>query len=140
MRVPGSTPIDWDGPEESLAQVLRHLVFTKEVWLAAIEGDDFPDRRRPTTSSTWSPGTRPPPRGGWRWCATSSDAAPGATASSTRCATRRRASCSAASLAHVLTFSAHRRQLARLMLRDAGVDVDHGDPIDWLRRRTGGTP
>ena len=26
------------------------------------------------------------------------------------------------------------------MLRDAGVAVDQGDPIDWLRRRTGGTP
>jgi AraC family transcriptional regulator len=41
-------------------------------------------------------------------------------------------------IAHVLTFSAHRRQLARLMLREAGLAVDHGDPIDWSRRRSGG--
>jgi hypothetical protein len=40
-------------------------------------------------------------------------------------------------VAHVLTFSAHRRQLLRLMLRQAGVEVDAGDPIDWLRQRGG---
>lgn len=38
----------------------------------------------------------------------------------------------------MLTFSAHRRQLARLMLRDTGTMLDNGDPIDWLRRRSGG--
>jgi hypothetical protein len=39
-------------------------------------------------------------------------------------------------VAHVLTFGAHRRQLARHWFRAAGVPVDHGDPIDWSRRRT----
>lgn len=43
VRVPNSAPLDWDGPDESIAQVMRHLVFTKEVWLAAIEGHDIPD-------------------------------------------------------------------------------------------------
>ncbi len=43
-------------------------------------------------------------------------------------------------VAHVLTFAAHRRQLARQLLRTLGHDVDHGDPIDWHRRRTGGRP
>ena len=38
-------------------------------------------------------------------------------------------------IAHVLTFDAHRRQLVRQMLRAAGHEVDHGDPIDWLRER-----
>ena len=56
-------------------------------------------------------------------------------------------------LAHVLTYSAQRRGLARALLRQAGVVVgeqarpggprdparDHGDgdgdPIEWLRRR-----
>jgi AraC family transcriptional regulator len=37
-------------------------------------------------------------------------------------------------VAHVLTFSAHRRQLARHMLRAAGHQVGAGDPIMWLRR------
>ncbi|MEH3032477.1 MAG: hypothetical protein PGN07_00175 [Aeromicrobium erythreum] len=37
-------------------------------------------------------------------------------------------------LAHVLTFSAHRRQLCRWMLRDAGVAVQvDPDPIVWHR-------
>jgi AraC family transcriptional regulator len=30
------------------------------------------------------------------------------------------------------------RRLVRAMLRETGRPVDHGDPIDWLRRRTGG--
>ena len=43
-------------------------------------------------------------------------------------------------VAHVLTFSAHRRQLVRWMLRDAGVDVAHldPDPIMWHRKHSGG--
>jgi AraC family transcriptional regulator len=43
-------------------------------------------------------------------------------------------------IAHVLTYSAHRRQLVRQMLRGAGVEVDHGDPINWLRAQRGETP
>jgi hypothetical protein len=38
-------------------------------------------------------------------------------------------------VAHVLTYSAHRRLLVRHLLRDAGVEVDTGDPIDWRTRR-----
>jgi AraC-like DNA-binding protein len=41
-------------------------------------------------------------------------------------------------VAHVLTFAAHRRQVVRQLLRAQGVEVDHGDPIEWLRRRSGG--
>ena len=37
--------LGFDGPDESVAHVLTHLVFTKEVWLAAIEGTDFPPER-----------------------------------------------------------------------------------------------
>ena len=40
-------------------------------------------------------------------------------------------------VAHVLTFSAHRRQLARQLLRASGQEVDSGDPINWLRARHG---
>lgn len=32
-------------------------------------------------------------------------------------------------------FGAHRRQLVRLMLRASEHEIDHGDPIDWLRGR-----
>ena len=44
-QLPGNATLSWDGPEESLADVLTKLVFTKEVWLAAIEGTDFPPER-----------------------------------------------------------------------------------------------
>jgi hypothetical protein len=34
----------------------------------------------------------------------------------------------------VLTYSAHRRQLARTMLARLGVETRTGDPLDWMRR------
>ena len=40
-------------------------------------------------------------------------------------------------VAHVLTFAAHRRLLARAMLHELGVEVDGADPINWLRARHG---
>jgi AraC family transcriptional regulator len=40
-------------------------------------------------------------------------------------------------LAHVVTYAAARRQVARHLLRRHGVDVDDGDPISWLRRQRG---
>ena len=43
-RLPATTVLSWDGPEDSIATVLEHQVFTKEVWLAAIEGGDMPPR------------------------------------------------------------------------------------------------
>ena len=37
-------------------------------------------------------------------------------------------------VAHVLTYSAHRRQLARTMLARQGVrTTGRGDPLDWMR-------
>jgi hypothetical protein len=36
-------------------------------------------------------------------------------------------------VAHVLTYSAHRRELARAMLARHGLRTRRGDPLDWLR-------
>jgi len=36
-------------------------------------------------------------------------------------------------VAHVLTYSAHRRELARTMLAALGVSVRSGDPLNWMR-------
>ena len=36
-------------------------------------------------------------------------------------------------VAHVLTYSAHRRQLARTMLARHGIETRTGDPLDWMR-------
>ena len=40
----GASVTSWEGPEPSIAAVLEHHVWTKEVWVAAIEGEDIPDR------------------------------------------------------------------------------------------------
>ena len=36
-------------------------------------------------------------------------------------------------VAHVLTYSAHRRELARTMLARHGIRARCGDPLDWMR-------
>ena len=44
--------LDWDGPEPSVGAVLGAIVWTKEVWLATIEGHDFPSREATHAAST----------------------------------------------------------------------------------------
>ena len=139
VRLPGSAPLEWDGADETIAQTLRHLVVSKEVWLAAIEGRDYPDTdaddaavlgdRHAEVAPRWLAMVRDVERrGAWgdrivdALCEPPESFVVGSI------------------VAHVLTYSAHRRQLARLMLREAGVEVDSGDPILWLQRRHGGEP
>ncbi|MDQ6523577.1 helix-turn-helix transcriptional regulator [Nocardioides sp. LHD-245] len=137
VRAPGHQVASWEGPEESIAAVLERTVFAKEVWLAAVEGTDFPDVDR-------SPG----PAG----LLERHDAAAARWLAAVRDIDRRHAwddrivdalceppeSFVLSSIAaHVLTFSAYRRQLTRVWLRAAGVEVDDGDPINWLRRELG---
>lgn len=137
VRVPGSAPVGWDGPDESIAQTMRHLVVTKEIWLAAIEGHELPDLgtddvvaladRHEDAARRWLATVRDIDRRG-AWADRIIDALCEPPESFVL----------GGVLAHVLTFSAHRRQLARLMLRDAGAPLDNGDPLDWMRRRSGG--
>jgi AraC family transcriptional regulator len=136
-RLPGTTVLSWDGPEESIAVVLEHQVFTKEVWLASIEGRDFPAReldddpagliaRHEAVAPRWLATIRDlDRRGAWddRLIDALCDPPESFVMSSV--------------IAHVLTYAAHRRQLVRQMLRAAGRDVDQGDPITWLRRSRG---
>jgi len=115
--------------------VLEHQVWTTEVWLAAVEGADTPVRgaddpaslvaRHAAAAPRWLAFVRDVDRRG-AWGDRLVDALcdppesfvlPGV-------------------VTHVLSFGAHRRQLARHWLRAGGVPVDAGDPIDWLRRRT----
>lgn len=138
-QLPGNTTLDWDGPEESLADVLTKIVFAKEVWLAAIEGTDFPPERTndvPTlierheeSAPRWLGAVRDVERrGAWddRLVDALCDPPESFVISSV--------------VAHVLTYSTHRRQLARQLIRGAGHDVDSGDPINWLRARMGEGP
>jgi hypothetical protein len=105
------------------------------VWAAAIEGSDVPDRdehasamalldRHDAVAPRWLALVRDiDRRGGWddtlidALCEPPESFVLGSV------------------LAHVLTVDAGRRMVARMMLRDAGVDPGDGDPIMWLRER-----
>jgi hypothetical protein len=137
--LPGNTVLAWDGPEESLADVLEHVVWSKEVWVASMSGADLPAivredlsglaRRHEDVAPRWLAVVRDiDRRGAWQdrlvdaLCDPPESFVVGSV------------------VAHVLTYAAHRRQLARQLLRSLGHEVDHGDPIDWHRRQTGGRP
>lgn len=139
IRQPGTVVLSWDGPEESIATVLAHQIFTKEVWLASIEGLDMPPRedapdavrlleRHDAVAPRWLAAVRDiDRRGAWndRLIDALCDPPESFVMSSV--------------IAHVLTFAAHRRQLVRRMLTAAGRQVDDGDPIMWLRAQRGET-
>jgi AraC family transcriptional regulator len=132
----GNTVLDFDGPEESVADVLTHLVLAKEVWLAAIGGTDFPDEGSDDVATL----IERHGAAGARWLATVRDI-------DRRGAWDDRlvdALCEppesfvmSGVISHVLTYSIHRRQLARQLLRACGLEVDSGDPITWQRARHG---
>jgi AraC-like DNA-binding protein len=144
-RLPGLTLLHWAGPEGSIAALLNRCVGTYEIWLASVDGADHPGRLSddadPVALAARLDAVAP------RWLAFVRDVE------------RRRAwgdrlvdaLCDppesfvlAGVLAHVLTYSAQRRGLARALLRQAGVAVGDeagppdperdGDPIEWLRR------
>ncbi|MGI9084627.1 MAG: helix-turn-helix domain-containing protein [Aeromicrobium sp.] len=137
-RMPGLTVLGWDGPEGSIATILEHLVWTREVWVAAIVGRDLPGRggdsptevrdRHEAISPDWVGVVRDiEDRDAWgdriidALCEPPESFVLGSV------------------IAHVVTFSAHRRQLARHLMREAGLKPDHGDPIDWLTHRNAAT-
>lgn len=141
VRLRGHSPRVWDGADESLAQVMRHLVLSKEPWLASIAGDSEPDLTGPDDIAALTERHR---RTAPRWLAMVRDV-------ERRDAWQDRivdALCEPPEsfllsqiLAHELTYSSHRRLLARWMLADAGIDATGShldpDPIIWHRRRTG---
>ncbi len=135
--LPGNQVLAWDGPEESLADVLEHTVWAKEVWVASMTGADLPglnrddlralEQRHDEVAPKWLAIVRDiDRRGAWhdRLIDALCDPPESFVIGSV--------------IAHVLTYSAHRRQLARQALRLLGREADHGDPIEWHRRYTGG--
>ena len=138
-QLPGNTTLSWDGTEESLADVLTKIVFTKEVWLAAIEGTDFPAERSDDPATLVERHDEAAPR----WLAAVRDfERPGRVGRPAH----RRAVRPAGELRHQqrrrprADLLAHRRQLARQLIRGAGHEVDSGDPINWLRAQRGEEP
>jgi AraC-like DNA-binding protein len=130
---PGQVVLDWDGEEPSVGAVLGAIVWSKEVWLASIEGRDLPAH----------PGVRSPDglaadhdEVATRWTSMVVDYADQGRLADTVID----ALCDPPEsfqlygiVAHVLTYSAHRRELARTMLARHGIGTKPGDPLDWMR-------
>ncbi|MCC7362305.1 MAG: helix-turn-helix transcriptional regulator [Anaerolineales bacterium] len=128
-------PLPFEAAEGTLRETLNRLVFTKEVWLAAVrqqpmpsEPDTSPEgllRRFDTAFIEFAELARQV-RDEQRWDEQFVDALcePPETFSY------------GGMLAHVLTFSAFRRSAALKLFELAGVDdLGYGDPIEWERRR-----
>ncbi|MCT7658868.1 helix-turn-helix domain-containing protein [Mycobacterium deserti] len=135
---PGQVVLHWDGQEPSVGAVLGAIVWTKEVWLATIDGLDFPDREatQPHIATAEQLAARHDGLAK-RWTAMVSEY----TAEGRLGDTIIDALCDPPEsfqlygiVAHVLTYSAHRRQLVRTMLARLGVETRTGDPLDWMRR------
>ncbi|TRW87886.1 helix-turn-helix domain-containing protein [Mycolicibacterium sp. 018/SC-01/001] len=132
---PGQIVLDWDGPEPSVAAVLGAIVWSKQVWLATIAGEDFPSRNATQHTSAAALATLHEDIGK-HWRATIADY----TAAGRLGDTVIDALCEPPEsfplygiVAHVLTYSAHRRELARAMLAEHGMTAGRGDPLDWMR-------
>jgi hypothetical protein len=137
VRMPDTTLLSWHGPEESIAAVLENHVWTKEVWTAAIEGRDVPTRhqeadaievfeRHDAVAPRWLAAVRDIDRRG-AWHDAMIDALCDPPESFPL----------GAVVAHVVSYAAGRRLVVRVMMRAAGCEVDDGDPIDWVRARSG---
>ncbi|WP_181309498.1 helix-turn-helix domain-containing protein [Nocardioides campestrisoli] len=137
VRLAGHEPLPFDQADETLRDVLHHLVRAKEVWLASIEGAEHPPAGPEDVPSLVARHEEVAPR----WLAAMRDlerrGAWGDRLVDALCEPPESFVLGSV-LAHVLTYSAHRRQLARWMLGDAVPRWPEGDPITWLRRRTGG--
>lgn len=130
---PGQVVLEWDGPEPSLAAVLGATVWTKEVWLATIEGRDFPSRNVPATPQDLA---ERHDFIGKRWTTLISEYSAagrlGDTVIDALCDPPESFQLYGI-VAHVLTYSAQRRGITRAMLAHHGVIADNGDPLAWMR-------
>jgi AraC-like DNA-binding protein len=131
---PGQVVLDWDGEEPSVGAVLDAIVWSKQVWLASIEGRDQP--QRPGLRSAASLAVEHDAVSA-RWTAMVAAHAEqgrlGDTVIDALCDPPESFQLYGI-VAHVLTYSAHRRGLARGMLARHGVLAGLGDPLDWMRR------
>ena len=134
---PGQTVLEWDGPEPSVGAVLGALVWTKEVWLATIAGVDFPARtatQPDLVDADELAGHHDEIAKRWRAMVSEYTAAGrlGDTVIDALCDPPESFQLYGI-VAHVLTYAAHRRELARAMLAGHGVPTRRGDPLDWMR-------
>jgi hypothetical protein len=130
---PGLVVHDFEGPEPDVRTMLERIIFTKEVWTAAIGGRDIPPRDQQTIPALQA-----------RWAAVE----PQFSALVRRIRDRNEwddvfvdALCTppvsftfGSVIAHILTVGVVRRQSVIGALRELGVaDVESRDPIEWER-------
>jgi AraC-like DNA-binding protein len=130
---PGLIVHTFEGPEPDVRNMLDRLVFTKEVWTAAIAGREFPaDRDRSITGQQVRLAAVQPQftalvrriRDRNEWDDAFVDALCTPPVSFTF----------GSVIAHILTVSVVRRQTVMDVLRELGVaDVETRDPIEWER-------
>jgi AraC family transcriptional regulator len=134
---PGQVILDWDGPEPGVGAVLGAIVWTKEVWLATIEGRDFPNREftQPQRVTPQQLAAHHDDLGN-RWATMVAEYAAagrlGDTVIDALCDPPESFQLYGI-VAHVLTYSAHRRELVRTMLVRHGIRTGRGDPLEWMR-------
>ncbi|KUI36055.1 AraC family transcriptional regulator [Mycobacterium sp. IS-1590] len=134
---PGQVILDWDGPEPSVGAVLGAIVWTKQVWLATIEGRDFPDRsatRPESITAAQLAGHHDDIAKRWTTMVSeyAADGRMGDTVIDALCDPPESFQLYGI-VAHVLGYSAHRRGLVRAMLARHGIDTHRGDPLEWMR-------
>ena len=124
---PGLVVVWFEGEEATAALMAERLVFTLEVWVAAIAGDPFPE----TAGGAWLPRFETTARafarlvrairnrGAWE------DAFVDALCEPPESFTYGDV------IAHVLSFGAVRREALAGVLRELGAQVSQGDPIEW---------
>jgi AraC-like DNA-binding protein len=131
---PGQVILDWDGEEPSVGAVLDAVVWSKQVWLASIEGGDQPERSGVRSAASLAAVHDAVSA---RWTAMVDEYAAqgrlGDTVIDALCDPPESFQLYGI-IAHVLVYSAHRRELARAMLARHGEPVGRGDPLDWMRR------
>ena len=135
---PEQEVLEWDGPEPSVGAVLGAIVWTKQVWLATIEGRDFPERATTQPETTTAEQlAEHHDLIAKRWSATVSEYSAagrlGDTVIDALCDPPESFQLYGI-VAHVLTYSAHRRELVRAMLARHGVRTRRGDPLEWMMK------
>jgi AraC-like DNA-binding protein len=130
---PGLVVHDFEGPEPDVRTMLDRIVYTKEVWTAAIAGRDIPtDRDRSIAGQTARLAAVQPQftalvrriRDRNEWDDAFVDALCTPPVSFTF----------GSVIAHILTVSVVRRQTVMGALRELGIrDVETRDPIEWER-------
>jgi AraC-like DNA-binding protein len=118
--------------EETIGSMLERLVWTKEMWNAAVEGRPMPERREGSPDCLRKRLGEAGPafleivrdvraRGAWDTAFVDATCEPPESFTY------------GGMVAHVLTNSAHRRNIVLEALQRHGIDVEHSDPLGWER-------